>query len=100
MLTDDGHVDVAAVATAELRRESVAQPARLVGALAHLAEEVFPLPARDAAVVPIGAGILPALVEVLHVLALQRLDLRLDECVHLGEQSRKVFWESEIHIDS
>ena len=97
---DDGHVDVAAVSAAELRREAVAQPARAVGALAHLAEQVFPLPARDAAVVPIGAGVLAALVEVLHVFAFQRFDLGLDERVHLGEQARKMFREGEIHIDS
>ncbi len=41
---------------------------------------------------------LATLVEVLHVFAFQRFDLGLDERVHLGEQSRKVLWESEIHV--
>jgi hypothetical protein len=43
---------------------------------------------------------LATLVEVLHVLAFQRLDLGLDELVHLGEQARKVLRQSEIHVFS
>ncbi len=96
---DHRHVDVGAVAAAELRRQTVAQPARRVGAPAHLVEQVLPLPPRDAAVVPVGAGVLATLVEVLHVLAFQRLDLRLDERVHLGQQAGKMFGQSEIHGD-
>ncbi len=46
---------------------------------------------------PIGAGMLPALVEVLHVLGLQRGDLALDERIHVGKQPRKVFGQVEIH---
>src|SRR4029079_13360417 len=61
------------------------------------AEQILPFPTRDAPVVPIGAGMLAALVEVLDVLALQRFDLRLDELVHLDQQAGKVFGESEIH---
>ena len=72
---DDGHVEVGAVAAAEPGRQAVAQPARLVGPAAHLVEQVLPLARRDAAVVPVGAGVLAALVEVLHVLGFQRLDL-------------------------
>ena len=94
---DDRHVDVGAVAAAELRRQAVAQPAGLVGAPAHLAEQVLPLPPRDAAVVPVGARILAALVEVLDVFAFQRFDLGLDERVHLGEQAGKMVGEAEIH---
>ncbi len=96
---DDRHVEVGAVAAAELRRQPVAQPARRVGAPAHLAEQVLPGPPRDAAVLPVGAGVLAALVEVLDVFAFQRFDLGLDERVHLGEQARKMFGESEIHSD-
>jgi hypothetical protein len=40
---------------------------------------------------------LPTLVEVLHVLGLQRGDLTFDERIHVGEQRRKVFWQCEIH---
>ena len=99
MFPDDRHVEVGAVAATERRRQAVAQPARLVGAPAHLGEQILPLPRRDAVVVPVGAGVLPTLVEVLHVLGFQRLDLALDERVHLGEQPRKVFGQREIHGD-
>ena len=96
---DDRHVDVASVAAAELRGQTVAQPACRVGAPSHLAEQVLPLPLRDAPVVPVGAGVLAAMVEVLDVLPFQRFDLGLDERVHLGQQARKVLGESKIHGD-
>ena len=97
---DDRHVQVGAVAAAEPRRQAVAQPTRRVGPAPHLVEQVLPGPLRDAVVLPVRAGVLAALVEVLHVLGFQRLDLRLDERVHLGQQARKVFWQGEIHGDS
>ena len=87
MLADDRHVDVAAVAPTELRREPVAQPAGSIGAAAHLAEQLLPLPPGNPAVVPIGAGVLSAVVEVLDVFAFQRFDLHLDELVHVGENA-------------
>ena len=98
---DDRHVDVGAVAAAELRRQAVAQPARLVGALAHLAEQVLPLPRCG----------MPPLSQSVRAfsrrwskywmcLAFQRFDLGLDERVHLGEHSRKMLGEGEIHGDS
>ena len=97
VLPDHGHVKVGAVATAQRCRQSVPQPARRVGPPAHLGEQVLPLPRWDAVIVPIGAGVLSTPVEVLHVLGLQRGDLPLDERVHLGDKSRKVFWQVEIH---
>ena len=84
---DDRHVKVGPVAATEPRRQPVAQPAGLVGAGAHLAEQVLPRPRRDATVVQVGAGELAMPVEVLHVLAFQRFDLGLDERVHLRQQS-------------
>src|SRR6185312_11368030 len=97
MLPDDGHVDVGAVATAQRRRQTVAQPPCLVGALAHLTEQVLPCACGDSAVVPVGAGIFAPLVEVLHVLALERLDLALDELIDLIQYTRKVIRQREIH---
>ena len=85
MFPDDGHVHVGAVATAERRRQSVAQPARPVGSPAHLGEQILPLARRDTVVVPIRARMLSALVEVLHVVGLQRSDLAIDESIYLGE---------------
>jgi aminoglycoside phosphotransferase family enzyme len=49
-----------------------------------------------AAVLEIGAGEFAASVEVLHVFTFQRLDLRFNERVHLGQQRRKVFGHSKI----
>ena len=83
---DHGHIHIAAVPAAQCGRQSVAQPARLVRSPPHLGEQVLPLLCRDAVVVHVGARELPAMVEVLHVLGLQRGDLTLDEGVHLGEQ--------------
>jgi hypothetical protein len=100
VLPDDRHVEVGAVAAAEARGQSVAQPACGVGAAAHLVEQVLPGALRYATVLPIGAGVLAPVVEVLHVLGFQGLDLGVDERVHLGQQSGKVFWQSEIHVDS
>ena len=56
-----------------------------VGAALH-----FEISARHSArgpavVLPIGARVLAPMVEELHVLAFERLDLRLDERVELGE---------------
>jgi hypothetical protein len=99
VFADDRHVDVAAVAAAELRGQPVAQPSCRIGAPTHLAEQVFPLPPRDAAVVPVCPGVFAAMVEVLDVLPFQRLDLGLDERVHIGQQARKVLGESKIHGD-
>ncbi len=89
-----------AVASAELLGQAVPQPARGVGAAAHLVEQVLPRPGRDATVLQIGARELAAPVEVLHVLGFQRLDLGLDEGVHLGQHARKVVRQGEIHGDS
>ena len=99
VLPDHGHVDVGTVAPAQRGRQSVAQPARLVGSSAHLGEQVLPLPRRDAVVIPIGARMLSTLVEILDVFAFQRLDFGLDERIHLGQHARKMFWEGEIHGD-
>ena len=58
------------------------------------------MPAPGCRRFPVGTGIFATLVEILHVFALQRFDLGLDERVHLGEHSRKVVGEGEIHVDS
>ena len=66
-------------------RQTQAQVAGLVGAPLHLGDQIIPFLARDAVVVPIGARVLAAMVEKLHILAFERLDLRLDERIQLGE---------------
>jgi len=93
---DHRHIEVGAVPAAELRRQPVAQPTGRIGTTAHLVEQVLPVPVRHAAVLEIGAGEFAAPVEVLHVFTFQRLDLRFNERVHLGQQRRKVFGHSKI----
>jgi len=97
VLADHRHVEVAAVAAAEVGRQCVAQPARGVGAAAHLAQQLLPLRARRAAV-GVGARHLAAVVEEARaVTLLQRRDLRVDEGVELGEDAGEVRGELEIH---
>ena len=66
-----------ALLAAVLLRERVAVVAGVVGAAAHLAEQRLPLLVGQAAALPVGAGVLPAVVEeaVVVVLRLERLDL-------------------------
>ncbi len=71
----------------------------VVGPPARLGQQQLPLMPRQAVVVPVGAGVLAAMVEEADVvvLALQRLDLRLDEGVELGEIGGQFGGNSEIH---
>ena len=94
---DHRHIEVGAVTAAELRRQPITQPARLIGAAAHLVEQVLPVPIRYPALVEVSPGELATPVEVLHVLAFKWLDLRLDEGIHLGQEWRKVLGQGEIH---
>ena len=73
--------------------------AGLVGAAAHLGQQLFPFVARLAVVVPVGAGMLAAMVEEADVvvLALERPDLALDEVVELDQVGRDVGGNVEIH---
>src|SRR2546427_486335 len=70
---------------ARLHRQPVAQVPRRVGAPPHLAQQLLPLAARTAALLPVRARVLAPVVEELEVLALERRDLALDERVELVE---------------
>ena len=87
VLADDGHAEVRAVLAAVLLRERVAVVAGGVGPAAGLAQQRLPLLVRQAAALPVGAGVLAAVVEEADVvvLLLERLDLALDEVVELVE---------------
>src|SRR5581483_9038660 len=97
MLADADHVEIGAVASAELLREGVTQVAGTVGPAAHLAEQLLPLLARDAAVVPVGTGVLAPVVEELDVLLFERLDLSSDEVVELVQELPKLLGDLEVH---
>jgi hypothetical protein len=100
VLADDGHGEVAAVRAAERGRQRVAEVSGRVGAPAHLGEHRLPLAVRHPAVLPVRPGVLPAMVEELHVLALEGLDLRLDEGVELFELLEDVVGDREVHAAS
>ena len=73
--------------------------ARGVGPLARLAQQVLPLVARQALIVPVGARMLAAMVEEadIVVLAHQRPDLAHDEFFELDQIGRDVGGNVEIH---
>ena len=54
---------------------------------------------RQAAALPVGAGVLTAVIEEpdVVVLLLERLDLALDEVVQLPEVGDEIRWEVEVH---
>ena len=83
VLADHGHAEVRAVLPAVLLRERVAVVAGRVGPPAGLGEQRLPLLVRQAAAIPVGAGVLAAVVEEADVVVglLERLDLPLDEVV-------------------
>ena len=99
VLADHRQPQLRPVLAAELRRGAKAPMARRIGRAGGLAQQGFPLVARQAARVPIGAGVFAAVVEEADVvvLGLQRLDLSLDEGVELAEVGDEVVRQVEIH---
>ena len=99
MLADHRHGQLAAALAAHLRRPGISQVPGLVGQLARFCEQLFPFLARQAVVVPIGAGVFAAVVEepLIVVLRLQRLDLGLDEGVQFGQIVDEVLRQIEVH---
>src|SRR5579864_2505490 len=97
MLADDGHGEVRAVLAAERLRQGEAEMSGTVGAAPHLRQELFPFPPRRAVLLPIGAGVFAPVVEELHVVALERLDLALDELVERGELPCDLRGNGKIH---
>ena len=99
VLADHRHPEVGAVSPAELLREGVAVVPGGVGKPAGLAEQRLPLLVGQAAALPVGAGVLPAVVEEADVvvLLLERTDLPLDEVVELVEVRGKVLGQFEVH---
>ena len=77
MLADDRHGEIADILAAEFFWQREAQEPRLVGAHAHLAQQRFPLLARQPAMFEIGARPFAAMIEeaFIVVLLLQRHDL-------------------------
>jgi hypothetical protein len=70
-----------------------------VGAAAGLGQQRFPLLARQAAGVPVGAGVLAPVVEEADVVVrlFERLDLRFDEAVEFAEIVDEILRQGEVH---
>ena len=77
VLADDRHAEVGAVPAAVLRRERVPVVPGRVGPAPGLAQQRLPLAVRQSAAVPVGPGVLAAVVKEpdVVVLLLQRPDL-------------------------
>ena len=99
VLADHRHAQVGAVPAAVLFRERVPEVAGRVGAPARLGQQRLPFAAGQAAAVPVGPGVFPAVVEepFVVVLPLERLDLPLDELVEFGQVVAQVLGEGEVH---
>ena len=99
VLADDRHAEVVAVAAAVLLGERPTVEARCVGHPLDLVQQLLPLLVGQPATLPVGACILPAVVEEADVvvLLLERLDLLLDEVVQLRQQVGDVVGDVEVH---
>jgi len=70
---------------------------RLVGAALHFADQRAPFRARAPIVIPVGSRIFAAMIEELHILALERLDLGLDKGVQLDKLVGDFPGQFEVH---
>ena len=99
VLADHRHPEIGAILAAIGGWQGEAIVPRLVGQLAGLGQQLFPLVFRQTAAVPVGAGPFAAVVEeaLIVVARLQRRDLAIDEGVELGEIGRELRRQVEVH---
>ena len=102
VLADHRHAEVGPVPAAVFLRERVPVVAGRVGPPPGLREQRLPVAAGQPAAVPVGAGVLPAVVEEADVvvLLLERLDLALDELVEFVQVLPQVLGQVEVHVAS
>src|SRR5262249_16999266 len=97
VLADDRHGEVRPILAAERLRQGKAQMPGAIRAAPHLRQELLPFTPRPTVLLPVGPGMLTAVVEELQVLALERLDLAFDEVVERGELPRDRVGNGKIH---
>src|SRR5439155_26946539 len=99
VLPNHRRAQVGAAPPAVLLRERVPEVAGRVGPAPGLGAQRLPLAAGQAAAIPVGPGVLPAVVEEpdVVVLLLERADLALDEIVEFGQVVAQVLGEGEVH---
>ena len=100
VLADDRHPEVGPVAAAEFLRQVITQEAGCIGPPPHLPKQVLPLGVRPAVALEVGTGPLPTMVEEpdIVILALEGLDLVLDEGVELIEQGLDFLRYGKVHV--
>ena len=96
---DDRHAEVRARLSPVLRGERVPVVAGGVSELAGPSEQLLPLLVRQPTPVPVGACVLPAMVEepIVVVLLLEGFDLPLDELIEHGEVGGEIGRNIEVH---
>ena len=99
MFADHSHGEIGAVLPAKFFGQSVTQVPGLVGELAHLPQQFFPVVTRQTLVVPIGACMLTAMIEeaLVIVFGLKRLDFLLDESIQHTQIVDNVLRHIEVH---
>ena len=99
MLADHRHPQVGAILAAIFLRRGKAPVPGGIGAALRLAQQLFPVVARQAAIVEIGARPFAAMVEKADIVVrlFERLDLLRDERVELGEIGGQLRRKREIH---
>ena len=98
-VADNGHPKVRPILATILFRCREAPVSRLVGAAGRFLQQGLPFLVRQTVPVPVGACILPAMIEeaVVVVLVLERLDLGLDETFEFGVVVFQILRDGEIH---
>jgi hypothetical protein len=71
MMADHRHGEVGAVLAAKFFRDGKAEMPGGIGKAAHLAQQFFPVVARQAVIVPIGAGMFAAMIEEPFIIVLR-----------------------------
>ena len=99
MLADDGHAEVRPVLAAVLLGERVAIVPSGIRTPARLAQERLPFGVREAAAIPIRAGVFAAVVEEPDVVigSFERCDLALDEVVQHVQVRGQIGRDLEVH---
>ena len=101
MLADQRHREVGAVLAAQRLRQAEAEMTGLVGPALHLGEQLLPFVPRLAVIVPVGPGVLAAMIEEADIVVLpfQRPDLALDELVEFTQIGCDFGGNVEIHSE-
>jgi hypothetical protein len=99
VFTDDCHPEIASVLASVFVGQAEAVKASFVCSAAGFSEQVFPFFAWGAAGVPVGSGVLTAVIEeaFVVVLGLERLDFTVDKGIQVDEVLAEALGDVEVH---